>query len=117
MPHRIAVFIGTRPEAIKMAPVIEALRAEETLDPYVINAGQHREMIEQVVRLFGIEVDANLAVMEPSQTLAGLTSRLVERIDQALATAQPDMALVQGDTTTVLCATLACFYRRIPIGH
>lgn len=117
MSHRIAVLIGTRPEAIKMAPVIEALRAEDSLEPYVINAGQHREMIEQAVRLFGIEVDADLAAMEPSQTLAGLTSRLVERIDQALASARPDMTLVQGDTTTVLCAALASFYRRIPIGH
>lgn len=117
MVRRIAVFIGTRPEAIKMAPVIEALRADPAFEPHVINAGQHREMIEQVVRLFGIEVDADLAAMEPSQTLAGLTSRLVERIDQALEAAKPDMVLVQGDTTTVLCAALASFYRKIPIGH
>ena len=117
MAHRIAVLIGTRPEAIKMAPVIAALQADALLEPYVINAGQHREMIEQVVRLFGIQVDADLAAMEPSQTLAGLTSRLVERIDQALAAANPDMVLVQGDTTTVLCAALASFYRKIPIGH
>ncbi|MBA4106287.1 MAG: UDP-N-acetylglucosamine 2-epimerase (non-hydrolyzing) [Pirellula sp.] len=117
MVRRIAVFIGTRPEAIKMAPVIEALRADAAFEPYVINAGQHREMIEQVVQLFGIEVDADLAAMEPSQTLAGLTARLVERIDQALAAAKPDMVLVQGDTTTVLCAALASFYRKIPIGH
>ena len=117
MAHRIAVLIGTRPEAIKMAPVIAALREDELLEPYVINAGQHREMIAQVVELFGIKVDADLAAMEPSQTLAGLTSRLVERIDQALAAAQPEMVLVQGDTTTVLCAALASFYRRIPIGH
>lgn len=117
MAQRIAVLIGTRPEAIKMAPVIAALQADAQLEPYVINAGQHREMIEQVVRLFGIHVDADLAAMEPSQTLAGLTSRLVERIDQALAAAKPDMVLVQGDTTTVLCAALASFYRKIPIGH
>lgn len=117
MARRIAVFIGTRPEAIKMAPVIAALRQHAELEPYVINAGQHREMIEQVVRLFDINVDADLAAMAPSQTLAGLTSRLVERIDEALAAAKPDMALVQGDTTTVLCAALACFYRKIPFGH
>lgn len=117
MAQRIAVLIGTRPEAIKMAPVIAALRHDAELEPYVINAGQHREMIEQVVRLFGIEVDADLAAMEPGQTLAGLTSRLVERIDQALEASKPDMVLVQGDTTTVLCAALASFYRKIPIGH
>jgi UDP-N-acetylglucosamine 2-epimerase (non-hydrolysing) len=117
MAHRIAVLIGTRPEAIKMAPVIAALRDDPSLEPYVINAGQHREMIAQVVELFGIQVDADLAAMEPSQTLAGLTSRLVDRIDQALAAAKPEMVLVQGDTTTVLCAALTSFYRRIPIGH
>ncbi|MBL9165270.1 MAG: UDP-N-acetylglucosamine 2-epimerase (non-hydrolyzing) [Planctomycetaceae bacterium] len=117
MARRIAIFIGTRPEAIKMAPVIAALRQHAELEPYVINAGQHREMIEQVVRLFDINVDADLAAMAPSQTLAGLTSRLVERIDEALTAAKPDMALVQGDTTTVLCAALACFYRKIPFGH
>jgi UDP-N-acetylglucosamine 2-epimerase (non-hydrolysing) len=117
MSNRIAVFIGTRPEAIKMAPVVAALRGRAGLTPVVINAGQHREMIQQVIDLFGIEVDADLDAMEPNQTLAGLTSRLVERCDRALAELRPDLVLVQGDTTTVLCAALASFYRRIPIGH
>jgi UDP-N-acetylglucosamine 2-epimerase (non-hydrolysing) len=117
MPKRIAVFIGTRPEAIKMAPVIAALRATDDLQPVVISTGQHREMLAQVINLFGIRVDAELAAMEPNQTLAGLTARLVDRIDKALAELSPDMVLVQGDTTTVLCAALASFYRRIPIGH
>ncbi|HEX6964071.1 MAG TPA: UDP-N-acetylglucosamine 2-epimerase (non-hydrolyzing) [Lacipirellula sp.] len=114
---RIAVFIGTRPEAIKMAPVIAALRQSDALAPVVISTGQHREMIDQVIRLFGIEVDVELAAMEPAQTLAGLTSRLIERIDVALGELAPDFTLVQGDTTTVLCAALASFYRRIPFGH
>ncbi len=117
MPHRVAVFIGTRPEAIKMAPVVAALRAADGLQPVVVNAGQHREMIRQVIDLFGIAVDADLDAMEPNQSLAGLTARLVERCDRALAELAPDMVLVQGDTTTVLCAALASFYRRIPIGH
>jgi UDP-N-acetylglucosamine 2-epimerase (non-hydrolysing) len=117
MVKRIAVFIGTRPEAIKMAPVIAALREAPGLLPVVISTGQHREMIQQVIDLFGIEVDADLAAMEPNQTLAGLTARLVERIDRCLEELTPDMVLVQGDTTTVLCAGLASFYRRIPIGH
>jgi UDP-N-acetylglucosamine 2-epimerase (non-hydrolysing) len=117
MPKRIAVFIGTRPEAIKMAPVIAALRATDDLVPVVISTGQHREMLAQVIDLFGIRVDAELAAMEPNQTLAGLTARLVERIDKSLAELSPEMVLVQGDTTTVLCAALASFYRRIPIGH
>jgi UDP-N-acetylglucosamine 2-epimerase (non-hydrolysing) len=117
MAKRIAVFIGTRPEAIKMAPVIASLRAANDLQPIVISTGQHREMLAQVIDLFGIHVDAELAAMEPNQTLAGLTSRLVDRIDKSLAELTPDMVLVQGDTTTVLCAALASFYRRIPIGH
>ncbi len=74
-------------------------------------------MIQQVIDLFGIAVDADLETMEPNQTLASLTARLVERADRALAELAPDMVLVQGDTTTVLCAALAAFYRRIPIGH
>jgi UDP-N-acetylglucosamine 2-epimerase (non-hydrolysing) len=115
--RKIAVFIGTRPEAIKMAPVIAALEAAEGLKPLVISTGQHREMIEQVIDLFGIHVDADLEAMEPGQTLAGLTARLVQRIDRTLEELAPDMVLAQGDTTTVFCAALASFYRRIPIGH
>jgi UDP-N-acetylglucosamine 2-epimerase (non-hydrolysing) len=115
--RKIAVFIGTRPEAIKMAPVIAALNAADALEPLVISTGQHREMIKQVIDLFGIRVDVDLEAMEPGQTLAGLTARLVQRIDAALEERAPDMVLVQGDTTTVLCAALASFYRRIPIGH
>lgn len=117
MSHRIAVFMGTRPEAIKMAPVVAELQKSSQLTPFVINSGQHREMIQQVIDLFHIHVDAELRAMEPDQTLAGLTSRLVERIDAVLAQAKPHLVLVQGDTTTVLCAALASFYRNIPLGH
>jgi UDP-N-acetylglucosamine 2-epimerase (non-hydrolysing) len=113
----VAIFIGTRPEAIKMAPVIKALEKAEGLRPVVISTGQHREMLQQVIDLFGITVDRSLDVMQPNQTLAGLSSRLLTAIDEALDAINPDMALVQGDTTTVLIASLACFYRRIPIGH
>ncbi len=117
MPQRIAVFMGTRPEAIKMAPVIAQLHASDEMEPVVINSGQHREMIQQVIDLFGISVDHELQVMREDQTLAGLTSRLIEKIDTVLASVRPDMVLVQGDTTTVLCAALASFYQRIPVGH
>ncbi|MCG8448171.1 MAG: UDP-N-acetylglucosamine 2-epimerase (non-hydrolyzing) [Pirellulales bacterium] len=116
-PHRIAVFMGTRPEAIKMASVVAQLRTAEGLEPLVINAGQHREMIQQVIDLFGIDVDAELEVMQPNQTLAGLTARMMNRVAAALVELQPDMVLVQGDTTTVLCAALASFYSHIPVGH
>jgi UDP-N-acetylglucosamine 2-epimerase (non-hydrolysing) len=83
----------------------------------VVATGQHKEMFRQVAETFGFVVDADLDVMRPNQSLAGLTARLIDGIDGWLESAQPDMALVQGDTTTVLAASLACFYRRIPIGH
>ena len=117
MTQRIAVFIGTRPEAIKMAPVIRALEQAEGLEPIVISTGQHREMLQQVVDLFELPVHHELDVMVADQTLAELSARLLNRIDVILEVLQPDMALVQGDTTTVLMAALACFYRRVDIGH
>jgi UDP-N-acetylglucosamine 2-epimerase (non-hydrolysing) len=113
----VAVFMGTRPEAIKMAPVVAALRRSPDLDCRVVATGQHREMFQQVADQFGFAVDADLQVMRPDQSLAMLTARLMERIDGWLEAARPDLALVQGDTTTVLVAALACFYRKIPIGH
>ncbi|MCC7124299.1 MAG: UDP-N-acetylglucosamine 2-epimerase (non-hydrolyzing) [Acidobacteria bacterium] len=109
--------MGTRPEAIKLAPVVAALRATPGLRCTVVATGQHKEMFRQVAATFGFHVDAELDVMRPNQTLAGLTARLMTGIDDWLGTERPDMALVQGDTTTVLVAALACFYRRIPIGH
>ncbi len=113
----VAVFMGTRPEAIKMAPVVMALRGSPDLDCRVVATGQHREMFQQVAEQFGFGVDADLGVMRPGQTLAALTARLMDAIDEWLERGHPDMALVQGDTTTVLIASLACFYRKIPIGH
>ncbi len=113
----VAVFMGTRPEAIKMAPVIKALQAHPTLTPIVVSTGQHKEMLAQVVDLFELQVDHDLEVMQPNQTLASLTARLMTRIDTLLTELKPDFALVQGDTTTVLVAALACFYHKIPIGH
>jgi UDP-N-acetylglucosamine 2-epimerase (non-hydrolysing) len=109
--------MGTRPEAIKLAPVVAALRRTEEFRCTVVATGQHKEMFWQVTETFGFSVDADLDVMQPNQTLAGLTARLMEGIDRWLESAPPDLALVQGDTTTVLVAALACFYRRIPIGH
>jgi len=109
--------MGTRPEAIKMAPVVRALEAHPQLEPWVVNTGQHRELIDQVIDLFAIRVDRNLEVMQANQTLASLTARLIERIDLMLVADKPDMLLVQGDTTTVLTGALAGFYRGIPVGH
>ena len=98
-------------------PVVAALRGADDFRCTVVATGQHKEMFRQVADTFGFVVDADLDVMCPNQTLAGLTARLMEGIDGWLGSAQPDMALVQGDTTTVFVASLACFYRRIPIGH
>ena len=116
-PRNILVFMGTRPEAVKLAPVVAALHRANDLRCNVVATGQHKEMFRQVAETFGFAVDADLDVMRPNQTLAGLTARLMDGIDGWLGSAKPDMALVQGDTTTVLVASLACFYRRIPIGH
>src|SRR5947207_4060218 len=109
--------MGTRPEAVKLAPVVAALRNANDFRCTVVATGQHKEMFRQVADTFGFAVDADLDVMRPNQTLAGLPVRLMDAIDGWLGAAKPDMALVQGDTTTVLAASLACFYRRIPIGH
>lgn len=117
MKHRVAVLMGTRPEAIKLAPVVTALEADDRFEPLVINTGQHRELIDQVISLFGVRVDRDLAVMQPNQTLASLTARLLTALDDSLVALDPRMVLVQGDTSTVLTGALAAFYRRVPIGH
>lgn len=114
---KIAVFFGTRPEAIKMAAVVKALATDDRFELLSVSTGQHREMLDQVVKIFDLPVHHDLGVMTPGQTLASLSSRLIEKIDQLLESEKPDFALVQGDTTTVLMASLACFYRRVPTGH
>lgn len=100
-----------------MAPVVKAIQAADDLEPLVVSTGQHKEMLQQVVELFDIKVDHDLEVMQPNQTLPSLTARLITRIDALLEETRPDMALVQGDTTTVFTAALCCFYRGIPVGH
>ena len=113
----IVCVVGTRPEAIKMAPVIAALKRESWARPYVLLTAQHRELLDQVMQLFGIDADDDLNVMRPNQQLAALTSQLITSLDAALERARPDAVLAQGDTTTVLCAALTAFYRRVPFGH
>ncbi len=114
---KTSVIFGTRPEAIKLAPVILALRKESWCDCRVCVTGQHRQMLDQVLEVFEIEPDTDLALMRHDQTLGGLTSRAMEALDTYLASEKPDFVLVQGDTTTVFCATLAAFYHHIPVGH
>lgn len=113
----VAVFAGTRPEAIKMAPVQRALERRADLRPVLVATGQHDEMLRQVLELFGLVPSHQLGVMRPNQTLASLTARLMEAIDGVLAEERIDCCLVQGDTTTAMVAALAAFYRRIPVGH
>jgi UDP-N-acetylglucosamine 2-epimerase (non-hydrolysing) len=114
---RITCVIGTRPEAIKMAPVIQRLTEADWCECTVLSTAQHRELLDQVLRLFNITPHADLGVMQPNQTLAGLTSRLIERFDQVFAGARPDALIAQGDTTTSMAAALASFYHKVPYGH
>ncbi len=114
---RIAVVCGTRPEAIKLAPVILALRRQSDVECRVCITAQHRQMLDQVLRDFEIVPDADLNLMRPDQTLGGLTARALEALDRYLAADQPQLVLAQGDTTTTFCAALASFYHRIPVGH
>lgn len=115
--RNLLVVIGTRPEAIKMAPVILALKNEPWANVRVLATAQHRHMLDQVNQFFGIEADIDLDIMRPNQALATLTARLLLDLDDVLQSEKPDAVLVQGDTTTVMTATLACFYHRIPVGH
>ncbi|MCM5572374.1 UDP-N-acetylglucosamine 2-epimerase (non-hydrolyzing) [Burkholderiaceae bacterium FT117] len=114
---KVICIVGTRPEAIKMAPVIRALAAEPRFDVRVLATAQHRQMLDQVLRVFGIEPDIDLDIMRPNQGLATLTARLLLELDGVLLAEKPDVVLAQGDTTTVMTAALACFYHRIPFGH
>lgn len=114
---KILCVIGTRPEAIKMAPVILALQNEPDFDVKVLATAQHRHILDQVLTFFSIIPDIDLNIMRPNQTLTTLTARLLLDIDEVLLKEQPDVVLVQGDTTTVMTVALACFYHRILIGH
>ena len=117
MPHRVTVVFGTRPEAIKLAPVVLALRADPRFECRVCVTAQHRQMLDQVLNVFGITPDTDLDLMTTNQSLASLTSRAVERIHSDLASFRPELVLVQGDTTTTFCAALSAFYQRIPVAH
>ncbi len=116
-PKHILCVLGTRPEAVKMAPVITALRQEPWARVSVLSTGQHRDMIGQMLGIFGITPDHALDVMQPGQSLAELTARLLQGLDPLLAAAPPELVLAQGDTTTVLATAMACFYRQVPFGH
>ena len=115
---RLLFIFGTRPEAIKMAPVVlEAKKRSSTLETIVCVTGQHREMLDQVNRYFQIVPDIDLQLMQPDQTLASLTSRCLTEVDRVITEKNPTFVLAQGDTTTVLATSLAAFYHKIPFVH
>jgi len=116
-PYRILCLVGTRPESIKMAPVIRKLRTQSWAKVTVISTGQHGELVSQILDIFGVSIDYDMKVMQDNQTLSGLSSRIFKKLDQILEDKSFDLVLVQGDTTSVLVAALASFYRKIPIGH
>lgn len=115
--HTIGLVIGTRPELIKMAPVVLALKQEPSLNPIVIFTGQHAQMVADMAPLFGLQLDLEMNVMRPGDTLSGLTARIIEGAEPILADLKPDLLVVQGDTTSVMAMTLAAFYQRIPVAH
>jgi UDP-N-acetylglucosamine 2-epimerase (non-hydrolysing) len=114
---RILAVVGTRPEAIKMAPVILSLRESEWADVSVLATAQHRQMLDQVLDVFSLTPDFDLNIMLPNQSLTGLTARILTGAERILSALPYDAVLVQGDTTTVMSVALAAFYQRIPVGH
>ncbi len=114
---QVMAVVGTRPDAIKMAPVVLTLRSDPRFQVRVVATGQHREMLDQVLRLFQIVPDDDLQVMTPHQSLAQITTRVLEGLDRLLQRYRPDVVLAQGDTTTTFVAALAAFYHKIAFGH
>lgn len=113
----IMLVFGTRPEAIKMCPLIQELRTRKDIRTLCCVTGQHRQMLDQVLSAFHVTPDYDLAIMKDGQTLFDVTTRVMEELKNVLAEAKPDLVLVHGDTTTTFAAALTCFYMQIPVGH
>ncbi|WP_201627267.1 non-hydrolyzing UDP-N-acetylglucosamine 2-epimerase [Psychrobacter immobilis] len=114
---KVLSIFGTRPEAIKMAPVVKALEASTNIESLVCVTAQHREMLDQVLSLFEIDPDYDLDIMKTGQSLTEASSRMLLALEPVLRECQPDLVLVHGDTSTTLCAAMAAFYQQIPVGH
>jgi UDP-N-acetylglucosamine 2-epimerase (non-hydrolysing) len=114
---KLLCLVGTRPEAIKMAPIILELRNSEWAQPYILSTGQHREMLNQVFETFGLIPDHDLSLMRPNQTLPVVTASLIEAIDGVILAQSPEAMLVQGDTTSAMAGAIAGFYNKLPVGH
>ena len=115
--YNIMVIFGTRPEAIKLFPVVNALKAQKRISCSVLVSAQHREMLDQVLSISGIVPDYDLDIMQPGQSLDALTARLLQSIGGVLDNAKPDRVVVQGDTATAMVGALAAYYRKIPVSH
>ncbi len=116
-PIRVCITLGTRPEAIKLAPVIQQFQQSPDFETKVVLTGQHREMVAQVMNWFGLSEDHDLAIMQAQQTLTDITCRSLKGLEELFQGMQPDIVLVQGDTSTAFSAALAAFYQKIPVGH
>ena len=114
---KILTIFGTRPEAIKMCPVIKELNRRKEIKCTVCLTGQHKEMLEQVMSLFEIQAEYNLQIMKKNQTLSMITSDILNGLDSIFEKEQPDLVLVHGDTSSSFAAALAAFYHHIPVGH
>lgn len=114
---RVCIILGTRPEAIKLAPVIQVFQKSSSFESQVILTGQHREMVEQVMQLFNIKANYDLEIMQVQQSLNDITCRSLQGLEALFKDKKPDLVVVQGDTTTAFAAALAAFYQKIPIGH
>ena len=114
---KIMLVFGTRPEAIKMCPLVNELKKRKTIKTIVCVTGQHRQMLEQVLKAFNVNPDYDLSIMKEKQTLFDITAGILEKIKNVLENEKPDTVLVHGDTTTTFAAALACFYLQIPVGH
>ena len=114
---KVLTVFGTRPEAIKMAPLVKALELHASIESRVCVTAQHRQMLDQVLELFDIQPDYDLDIMRPGQDLYAITANILQRIGEVYQACRPDVVLVHGDTTTTFAASLAAFYQRIPVGH
>ncbi len=117
MKKRIMTIFGTRPEAIKMAPVVKALERDSELEPIVAVTAQHREMLDQVLKLFEIEPHYDLDIMKERQSLTGILIRALHGLEEVIAKERPDLVLVHGDTATTFAGAMAAYYQRVPVGH
>ena len=117
MRKKVMVVFGTRPEAIKMCPLVKELKTRKELDTIVSVTGQHREMLDQVLEAFNVIPDYDLSIMKQKQTLFDITISILEKTRVVLEEVKPDVVLVHGDTSTTFVTALACFYMQIPVGH